>query len=212
MKTTLLNQIIVLLERLDASLIVRDPGNSRSAEAFDGLRKSILQSSKNRRMHVSHLLSLSDSIERGADYQLVKDRVSDYMLELGISKSSDLSNPDFFEITGGEGEYLRCEVPAVIETLDDGSVSLVRLGEAVRTTEASVHAVRLPDPRVDGEAEVSTTSGMKVAIGITLAIVGFFFGWVIATTAQSESSEQLGTNTHTFVIGSENSSVRGLNG
>ena len=199
MKSTLLNQIIVLLERLDASLIVRDPGNSRSAEAFDGLRKSILQSSKNRRMHVSHLLSLSDSIERGADYQLIKDRVSDFMLELGVGRSMDLSNPDFFEISQGDGDFLECVEPAIVETLDDGSLSLVRLGQAVRTSTPTANPVQVYRPDIVDEAEVSTTRGMKVAIGITIAIVGFFFGWVIATTVQDDSSAGLLPDSHQVV-------------
>lgn len=189
MKSELLIRIVSLLERIDSALVVREPGNARSVEAFDGLRKSILQSSKNRRMHVSHLLSLSDSIERGADYQLIKDRVADFMLELGVSRSTDVGRSDFFDVTGGEGDYLECVVPAVIETLDDGSMSLVRLGEAIRTSVPSSNGVMVQKEHKNDDAltEVETTRGMKVAIGITIAIVGFFFGWVIASTVQDDS-------------------------
>jgi hypothetical protein len=188
-KNFLLHQIWALLERIDASLITRDPGNARSAEAYDGLRKQLNQSSKNRRIHVSHLLSLSDSIDRGAEYQLVKDRVSDFMNELGISRSSDVSRQDFFEIVGGDGAYLKCIEPAIVEALDDGSMSLVRLGRAERSSEgepgtAAVYSVLSGDPPDD----VVSTRGMRVAIGLTLVIVGFFFGWVIATTANDDGS------------------------
>ena len=34
----LLGEVISLLNRLDAAVVVRDPGSARSAEAFDGLR------------------------------------------------------------------------------------------------------------------------------------------------------------------------------
>jgi hypothetical protein len=179
--------IWMLLERIDAGLITRDPGNARSAEAYDGLRKQVNQASKNRRIHVSHLLSLSDSIERGAEYQLVKDRVGDFLAELGISHSSDLSRPDFFEVKGGSGDFLECLVPAIVETLDDGTVSLVRLGVAERTMNPSFTPY---SPVVsEGVSEIETESrGVKIAVGITIAIVGFFLGWVIATNAQDSSS------------------------
>jgi hypothetical protein len=183
----IIQQIWVLLERIDAALITRDPGSARSAEAYDGLRKQLNQASKNRRIHVSHLLSLSDSIERGAEYELVKDRVSDFLVELGISRSSDLSRADFFEVTGGSGEYLKCTVPAIVETLDDGTVSLVRLGEAERTSESSLSQAFLQVSE-NGEVSESESRGVKVAVGITIAIVGFFFGWIIATNVQDDSA------------------------
>jgi hypothetical protein len=190
-----LQNISTLLERIDAALVVRDPGNSRAAETFDGLRKQLNQASKNRRIHVSHLLNLSDSIERGAEFQLVKDRVSDFLIELGISRLTDVSQTSFFEIKGGSGEYLKCTVPAVVETLDDGTVSLVRLGEAERTSDSSsgLKQIHVIDKEVDVQNE---SRGVKIAVGITIAIVGFFFGWVIATNAQDHSA-----------IGSQNSAA-----
>jgi len=190
MKTNVMvQQIWALLERIDAALVTRDPGSARSAEAYDGLRKQVNQASKNRRIHVSHLLSLSDSIQREAEYQLVKDRVSDFLAELGVSHTRDVSRADFFEITGGTGDFLVCTTPAVIETLDDGTVSLVRLGQAERTTVNSSSAVPVASTLPSSSEEsTDTTTGMKVAIGVTIAIVGFFFGWVIASTVQDDSA------------------------
>jgi hypothetical protein len=41
----------------------------------------------------------------------------------------------------------------------------------------------------EGVSEIETESrGVKIAVGITIAIVGFFLGWVIATNAQDTSS------------------------
>lgn len=179
----IIRQMWGLLERIDAGLITRDPGNSRSAEAYDGLRKQLNQASKNRRIHVSHLLSLSDSIERGSEYQLIKDRVNDFLNEMGVSRFTDLSRTDFFEIKGGVGDYLKCVVPAVVETLDDGTLSLVRLGEAERTNEQV--GGNLPISKIELSVETEDNSrGVKVAVGITIAIVGFFFGWILASNLQ----------------------------
>lgn len=180
---TIIRQMWGLLERIDAGLITRDPGSSRSAEAYDGLRKQLNQASKNRRIHVSHLLNLSDSIERGSEYQLIKDRVNDFLNELGVSRFTDLSRTDFFEINGGVGDYLKCVVPAVVETLDDGTLSLVRLGEAERTNEQV--GGNLPIAKIEVSVEDEDISrGVKVAVGITIAIVGFFFGWILASNLQ----------------------------
>ena len=197
-RNILLQHIWGTLERIDATLVTRDPGNARSAEAYDGLRKQITQATKNRRIHVSHLLSLSDSIGRGAEYQLIKERVADFLAELGVGQSFDVSRPDFFEVIGGSGDYLVCRVPAVVETLDDGTISLVRHGQAERTDVApSDLASSRVVSRNDGEAERLELpgTGLKIAIGITVAIIGFFFGWVIASTVQDDgSSVESGTS------------------
>ena len=122
-----------LLNRLDSAVVVRDPGNTRSAEAYDGLRKQIMQSGKNHRTHMAHLLSLSDSLERGADITLIRDRVNDFMNEIGLQRTSDTSIENIFEIVEGEGSGLECIEPAVIELLDGGTFAPVRLGKARRT-------------------------------------------------------------------------------
>ena len=74
-KKSQLERIENLLNRLDSAVVVRDPGSARAAEAYDGLRKQITQSGKNHRIHTAHLLSLSDSLERGAGIELIRDRV-----------------------------------------------------------------------------------------------------------------------------------------
>ncbi len=79
-------------------------------------------------------------------------------------------------------------MPAVIETLDDGTVSLVRLGEAERTSDSSSGKKQIHVTHSEVEVEVEKESrAVKIAVGITIAIVGFFFGWVIATNAQNDS-------------------------
>jgi hypothetical protein len=121
-----------LLNRLDSAVVVRDPGNTRSAEAYDGLRKQITQSGKNHRTHMAHLLSLSDSLERGADIDLIRDRVNDFMNEIGLQRTTDTSMEHVFEIVEGDGSGLECIEPAVIELLDGGTYAPVRLGKARR--------------------------------------------------------------------------------
>lgn len=131
-KRSQLGRIENLLQRLDAAVVVRDPGNARAAEMYEGLRKQIIQSGKNHRMHLSHLIALQESIERGADIDLIRDRVNDYLNELGIKKTSDTSHIDSFEVVEGEGSNFECIEPAIIEVLEDGSIRTHQLGKARR--------------------------------------------------------------------------------
>ena len=127
-----LTRIELILQKIDTALIVRDPGSARSSEAFDGLRKIMIQAGTSHRAHAAHLLSLSDSLDRGASVDLIRDRVNEYLLELGITRSTDIGNMDFFEVLPGEGDTLVCEIPAVVQRLSDGRIVLVRPGKARR--------------------------------------------------------------------------------
>jgi len=122
---------VQLLQRLDAAVVVRDPGNARSAEAFDGLRKTVLASMKARRSHIAHLLSLSDSIERGASIETIGERVSDFLNEIGLRYVNDTTHADWFDVVEGEGEILECVTPAVVDESELGSM-LIRAGTARR--------------------------------------------------------------------------------
>lgn len=161
MKNERLDRIEALLNRLDAAVVVRDPGNARSAEAFDGLRKLMIQSGTSRRSHVAHLLSLADSIERGAPMELIRDRVNDFLLELGVLRSMDVSRPEFFEVVEGEGNGFECVMPAVVERLEDGRVNLVRHGKVRRVPVLEEgRAETFPAPVEDAEdspVEVTST-------------------------------------------------------
>lgn len=127
-----LEEIWMLLNKLDAAVVVRDPGNARSAEVFEGLRRTILQSGKSHRSHVAHLLALHESLERGATLDLIKNRVSDFLRELGVEKLTSLEIRDAFEVVGGTGDGLQLVEPAIVERLSDGSLSVIQLGKAKR--------------------------------------------------------------------------------
>ena len=151
-KRSQLIRIENLLQRLDAAVVVRDPGSARAADMYEGLRKQIIQSGKNHRMHLSHLIALQDSIERGADIDLIRDRVNDYLNELGIQKTSDTTHIDSFEVIEGEGSNFECIEPAIIELLEDGSIRTHQLGKARRVPGPNVE----PSEQTQFEATEST--------------------------------------------------------
>lgn len=143
-----IERIELLLHRLDSAVVVRDPGSARSVEAFDGLRKQVIQSGTNHRAHIAHLLSLSDTLNRGGNLELLRDRVNDFLAEVGVMRTSDTSLTDLFEVEGGSGNGLECVEPAIVERLDDGRLSLIRYGKARR--------IEIPEPDRNDD-DVDTT-------------------------------------------------------
>ena len=176
-KRSQLGRIENLLQRLDAAVVVRDPGSARAAEMYEGLRKQIIQSGKNHRMHLSHLIALQDSIERGADIELIRDRVNDYLNELGIQKTSDTSHIDSFEVVEGEGSNFECIEPAIVEVLDDGSIRTHQLGKARRVPGPIVEPIELTqtEPTELLEPELPALnffSGLKKFLLILIVLLG----------------------------------------
>ena len=176
-KRSQLGRIENLLQRLDAAVVVRDPGSARAAEMYEGLRKQIIQSGKNHRMHLSHLIALHDSIERGADIELIRDRVNDYLIELGIQKTSDTSHIDSFEVVEGEGSNFECIEPAIIEVLEDGSIRTHQLGKARRVPGPIVEPIELTqtEPTELLEPELPALnffSGLKKFLLILIVLLG----------------------------------------
>ena len=191
-----LSDIQSALTKIETALVVRDPGNALSANAYDGLRKSIVSSSKNRRVHVSHLLSLKESLERGAQIELIEDRVNDFLSELGITYSTNLAIADHFEVIGGDGDLLECVSPAVLDTDADGTVIVMKLGKAqwvaatnrpesdgtnstdseLGTTEETELAISDPGTQAN-EPSVSLDNKPSrpplIALGVTAAILAF---------------------------------------
>lgn len=147
----LLGEVISLLNRLDAAVVVRDPGSARSAEAFDGLRRTVIAGAKARRAHVSHLLALRDSIANGATVEAIANRINDFVEELGLFAVENTDNAEWFEIVEGEGDHLECIEPAVVDETELGRV-LIRPGKARRFHASSQQGIALEGDDDDAPA------------------------------------------------------------
>ena len=197
-----LHQIELLLQRLDAAVVVRDPGNARAAEAYEGLRKQIIRSSTNHRAHIAHLLSLSDSLERGAGIELVRDRVNDFLAELGVKYVADYSIPELFEVAEtvlGEQDGFEILEVAVAEQMDDGNINPIRKGK--------VRVIKGPEPTITAQSEAPTPLrepttdpqrdsrilAISVAAGIAL-VFGLILGKFIFASDSSGSSPTRSTS------------------
>jgi hypothetical protein len=186
-----LNRIEHLLQRLDAAVVVRDPGNARAAEAYDALRKQLNLTVKSHRAHVAHLLSLSDSLERNASIELIRDRVNDFLEELAIKNIASFS-PDFIEafetteVSEGDQDTYEVLEPATVEMLESGGFSVIRQGKVKKINGPAI-SENLPaefnDPEQDEPLQVPTIpKGISrvgvVAITAIALITGLLIGGV----------------------------------
>lgn len=203
-----LRKIEILLERLNAAVVVRDPGNARAADAYEGLRKSILLSGKNHRSHIAHLLSLSDSLERGADLELLRNRVNDFLFELGVVRFSDLNYPAFFEVIEGEGAVLELVETAVVEEFGNGERFVIRLGKVRRvedpdaekndTSAENKFVEIIEQPDIGSTQEKLRPSRTGRAASLLLAVLlGIGFGWVVFQDGGSDPQPTSTTTTTT---------------
>jgi len=147
-----LDRMEVLLQRLDSAVVVRDPGSARAAEAFDGLRKSVIQASKSHRVHVAHLIALDESIRSGGTLDLVRLRVAEYLRELGIERLETPEHLEAFDVVGDSDGDVEVLEAAIVEHVDDGRISVLKVGKAKRTAR--------PTPPTD---EVQTSASSEVA-------------------------------------------------
>lgn len=130
-----IDEIAKLLNRIEAALVVQNPGTIYAAEAFDGLRKTLLNAAKSRRAHISHLITLKDSIDRGASVELLGERVNDFLTELGVQFITDVSRTEHF-IFDCDEHGPECVSPAVIDVGADGTEVTIREGHARRPVAA----------------------------------------------------------------------------
>lgn len=155
-----LNRIEALLTRVDAALVVRDPGTSRSVEAYEGLRKQVAVASRARRQHVAQLVEIADALDRGATAETIRDRVEEWMMQAGVERRCDPSVLEYFEVVEGNGDGIEVLTPAWVDT---ESGSLVRAGRARRietispdvmtTQEGAAPTVPMRSEQPDGDRD-----------------------------------------------------------
>lgn len=125
------DDLAVAIQRIEAALVVRDPGNARSADAFDGLRKQVAMAVRSRRTHVSHMLTLADDLQKGATLETISSRVRDFLNELSVARSEDTELDGAFQIEG-DGDVVEVQEPAWVDVMEDGTRLVLKQGRATR--------------------------------------------------------------------------------
>ncbi|MCA1712159.1 MAG: hypothetical protein LC789_11195 [Actinobacteria bacterium] len=117
------------LERIDAALVVRDPGNARSADAYDGLRRQVAAAAGERRRLLVQLARLGAAVDHGASVDDVRSLAEEWAAEAGLVRWTDTTRADAFTLLGEGDGPVELLQPAWIDTATD---SVVREGRAQR--------------------------------------------------------------------------------
>jgi hypothetical protein len=205
-----LERVERLLERLDAAVVVRDPGNARSAEQFEGLRKQIALAAKNHRVHVAHLLSLSDSARKGASLELLSERIEDFLAELGVTRISEYLHPDLFDVVEtveGATDGIEVLEPAVVETMESGELNRLQLGKVRKVVGPPIEVVPTGEPVEMSRKSISREDGVgkspktarQVVLAVALLLIGLLMGRLVF--GGSDAAEDSPATTTTVAMG-----------
>lgn len=130
-----LDTLIEMVARIEAALVVRDPGNARSAEAYDGLRRTVVATGRDRRRHLAHLVAFSEAVDEGLSADGLSRLLTHWRNEEGLERSSDVDRPELFQVVEpGDGDLTVLE-PAWVDTSGESQPVLVKQGLATRRTD-----------------------------------------------------------------------------
>src|SRR4051812_32665504 len=97
-----LDSIHDLLVRIDAALVVRDPGSARSVDAYDGLRKQIVAAAGERRRMLVMLSEVAESLRQAQSLETLSSKVDEWMLQANLVQlEAAVDVEDAFDIVGG---------------------------------------------------------------------------------------------------------------
>lgn len=126
-----LDSIYNLVQRIEAALVVRDPGTQRSVEAYEGLRKTVVGAMRARRQHLTQLVTVSEAIDRGATVETLKARLEEWCVQAGLRRWYEPEPAEFFDVIEGDGPFLEVLTGAWVD--DSGEVPvLIKAGTARR--------------------------------------------------------------------------------
>lgn len=139
------------LDLIYVALIIRDPGTSLSADAYEGLRKQVVASSSVRRQHVAQLAEIDVALRRGASAEDLAMLVTQWLNQAGVQRIEDPSGSEVWETTLPAGVVPEVDVPAYVDLQTGGTVRQGRLKQKLEVApivdEAALHSHS--DPGVD---------------------------------------------------------------
>lgn len=141
-----LEGVLVEVHEIKTALVVRDPGNRLSADAYQGLRQAVMAGANARRTHLVQLAQIADAVRNGADSKELGSLVEEWVLQAGLAQVDDPKNPALYEIIDGSGGALRVRQPAWVDT---HTGSLIRRGTAERIPAPPKASI---GPKDNGEA------------------------------------------------------------
>jgi len=123
----LLDELVRRMDRLEVALIVRDPGTSLSAEAYEGLRKQVAVAARERQSHLVQLAILDETLRSTDDLGAARHVLSEFMQQAGLMTLDDPTRTEHYQVVSGKGTLLEVIQPAYVE---EGTGRLIRQGRA----------------------------------------------------------------------------------
>lgn len=159
------------LDKLELYFTIRDPGTAKSAEAYDGLRKSLIAAYKGTQNHMAHLAQLHRAARAADSIEPLIAKLDEFMQQIGVVEISDPSVVDLdpshpsltevFDVTQRDGNQLVVDEPAYVSANDGNGYMVVTRGVAHFEESASD-----TEPSVAGNGQRETTDTMAEATAV----------------------------------------------
>lgn len=107
-------EIVHKLDLLYTALVVRDPGTSVAADAYDGLRKQVIAASTSRQAHAVQLAELDVALRRGAALRDLERLSDQWLRQAGIVTVTDPDMRPYFEPSNLPSSDAEVELPAYV--------------------------------------------------------------------------------------------------
>jgi hypothetical protein len=119
-------------EKMETILMVREPSSVAAAEAYDGLRKQVVNAVSTRQAHLVQLVQLDAALAAGADADSLRKLVDGWFEQSALVRVTDPDGPHrdaLFDLVGDEGGPFEVLEPAYVDTTTGRPI---RLGRARR--------------------------------------------------------------------------------
>ncbi|GAA1740301.1 hypothetical protein [Luedemannella helvata] len=135
------------VEKMETVIIVREPSSAAAAEAYDGLRKQVVNAVSDRLNHLSQLVQLDVALNAGAGADQLAKLVDAWFEQAALLRVDDPRHPrrdTLFELVADHGGAYEVLEPAYVDIMTG---RVIRLGRARRSPVADVS----PTPDVQPE-------------------------------------------------------------
>jgi len=145
------------IETMEMMLMVREPNTAVAADAYEGLRKQIVNAVQQRQAHVTQLVQFAAAIEAGADIATLTTMVDGWLESASVVATHDATGPDagalfvVVEDLGGDIEVL---APAYVDTATSRVIRQGRIRKAApnKSSAPSTPAPKSEPPASDADS------------------------------------------------------------
>jgi hypothetical protein len=117
------------VDRIELATLVREPGNSTSVDAYNGLRKQVVAAAGERIAHLAQLSQVDVAVRDGVVAEQLAPLVDEWLRQSDLERSQDVSRPDLFQVVSGDGPVLVVIQPSYVDRITG---RIVRQGLARR--------------------------------------------------------------------------------